>query len=168
LIVRHSQEVARPPDDLLTIAPQQILTALSATMPHLADKPVERSADHARRYVCTRCGNCCRWPGYVRVTAAEVDEIARFLGLSTFDFIQQYTMLTRQRDGLSLIEGADKACIFLDAEGDCRINPVKPQQCIDFPNGWNFPGFRTECCAIDTEHEEIPPWVQAWEDEDRG
>jgi Fe-S-cluster containining protein len=138
---------------------------LTAKMTITTDQANNANRTDTRRYVCTRCGNCCRWPGYVRVTAAEVDAIAKFLGLSTFDFIQQYTMLTRQRDGLSLIEGENKACIFLDAEGDCRINPVKPQQCRDFPNGWSFPGFRTECCAIDTEHEEIPPWVQAWQAE---
>jgi hypothetical protein len=26
---------------------------------------------------------------------------------------------------------------------------VKPQQCKDFPNGWNFPGWREVCEAIE-------------------
>ena len=31
---------------------------------------------------------------------------------------------------------------------DCAVQPVKPQQCRDFPNLWNFPGFEKTCCAI--------------------
>jgi hypothetical protein len=31
---------------------------------------------------------------------------------------------------------------------DCVINAVKPQQCRDFPNHWNFPGWRTVCEAV--------------------
>ena len=32
-------------------------------------------------------------------------------------------------------------------ENGCRINPVKPRQCRDFPNKWNFPGWRELCRA---------------------
>jgi hypothetical protein len=28
------------------------------------------------------------------------------------------------------------------------VQPVKPQQCRDFPNLWNFPGFEQTCRAI--------------------
>ena len=33
-------------------------------------------------FKCLRCGNCCRWPGYVRVNNREIDAIAAFLGIS--------------------------------------------------------------------------------------
>ncbi len=33
---------------------------------------------------------------------------------------------------------------FLD-ENDCAVQPVKPKQCRDFPNLWNFPGFEKVC-----------------------
>ncbi|NBT90581.1 MAG: YkgJ family cysteine cluster protein, partial [Verrucomicrobia bacterium] len=42
----------------------------------------------------------------------------------------------------------DGACIFLEGQ-DCRIQPVKPQQCRDFPNAWNFPGWRDICMATE-------------------
>ena len=34
------------------------------------------------RYLCQRCGNCCRWPGFVRVDEDEINAMAQFLGLS--------------------------------------------------------------------------------------
>ena len=105
-------------------------------------------------YQCQRCGACCRWPGNVRLLEGEVESIAGFLGLSPSDFIETYTRIHTQRDGLSLIEKANDECIFLEA-GGCVINPVKPQQCLDFPNKWNFPGWQEICQArwVETEDE---------------
>ncbi len=95
---------------------------------------------------CDRCTACCRWPGQVRVTGAEVTRMAVHLGLTEDDFIQRFTQLNHDRTGLALIEHSSGACIFLDG-ADCRVQPVKPQQCRDFPNLWNFPGFEKVCRA---------------------
>lgn len=76
--------------------------------------------------------------------------MASHLGLPEFDFIQRYTRLTVDRRGLTLIEGADGACVFLSGE-NCLVQPVKPQQCRDFPNLWNFPGFEKLCRAVPRE-----------------
>ena len=98
-------------------------------------------------YACQRCTNCCRWPGFVKLNNREIAEIAHFVGLPEFDFIQNFTRLRQHRDGLALIDKPDGACIFLE-ENYCAIQPVKPQQCRDFPNKWNFPGWRLVCEAI--------------------
>jgi hypothetical protein len=51
---------------------------------------------------------------------------------------------------LALMDKPNGECIFLD--GDlCRIQPVKPQQCRDFPNLWNFPGFEKSCQSVPIE-----------------
>ena len=100
------------------------------------------------RYLCQRCTNCCRWPGLVRVSEKEITEIAGFLKCSEYEFIQQYTTLRPNREGLALLDHPDGSCIFLK-ENDCSIQKVKPQQCRDFPNGWNFPGWRDVCEAIE-------------------
>ena len=63
------------------------------------------------------------------------------------DFIQQFTRLRNDRRGLVLQEKPDGSCVFLDGN-DCAVQPVKPQQCQDFPNLWNFPGFEKTCHAI--------------------
>ncbi len=84
----------------------------------------------------------------MKVTASEISAISRHLDLKEDDFIQRYTRLRADRRGLSLIDQPDGACIFLKGQ-DCRIQPVKPQQCRDFPNAWNFPGWRDICMATE-------------------
>ncbi len=80
----------------------------------------------------------------------EVERIAAHLGISTDEFIQQHTRLTQQRDGLALLDQASGACAWLRGD-DCQINPVKPQQCRDFPNLWSFPGASEICRAKPVE-----------------
>ncbi|HLP77747.1 MAG TPA: YkgJ family cysteine cluster protein [Candidatus Paceibacterota bacterium] len=98
-------------------------------------------------YECQRCTACCRWPGQVRLSDDEISRIAVFLGLNQFDFIQKYLHLRHDRMGLALQNKPNNECIFLDGDS-CVIQPVKPQQCRDFPNLWNFPGFEKVCHAI--------------------
>ena len=100
------------------------------------------------KYLCERCTNCCRWPGDVKVSDKEITAIASFLEMPENEFIQQYTRLRANRRSLSLIDQSDGACIFLDGQ-DCKIQPVKPQQCREFPNAWNFPGWRDICMATE-------------------
>ena len=63
------------------------------------------------------------------------------------DFIQRFMRLRPDRRGLVLAEKPNGECVFL-AGNDCSVQPVKPQQCRDFPNLWNFPGFEKVCHAI--------------------
>jgi uncharacterized protein len=98
-------------------------------------------------YECQRCTACCRWPGQVVLTEAEITKLAAFKNLSEFDFIQQFTRLTENRRGLALKDKPNGECIFLDGN-DCAVQSVKPQQCRDFPNLWNFPGFEKVCKAL--------------------
>jgi len=98
-------------------------------------------------YQCDRCTACCRWPGQVKVSEVEIAQIAAFLGLEEDDFIQRFTRLRPQRDGLALIDKPNGECGFLDGN-DCRLQTVKPQQCRDFPNRWNFSGWREICQAV--------------------
>lgn len=81
------------------------------------------------------------------MTEAEIARIARFKDLTEPQFIQQFTRLTQDRRGLALMDKPNGECIFLDG-GDCTVQPVKPQQCRDFPNLWNFPGSEKSCQAI--------------------
>lgn len=101
-------------------------------------------------YRCVRCGACCRWEGNVCVEPEEIEAIAGFLGMDEDFFIEQYCQLRENRQGLSLKDGPDGACIMLE-HNDCKINPVKPVQCRNFPNGWNFPGWRDRCRAVPDE-----------------
>lgn len=99
-----------------------------------------------KNFSCKRCGTCCKWPGYVRLLENEADEIAEFLEMELHYFTSKYTIVTADRRNLSLIEKDDGSCIFYnDDPPGCVINPVKPQQCRDFPYRWNFHGWEDEC-----------------------
>jgi len=68
-------------------------------------------------------------------------------------FIQTRTRLRPNRSGLALIDQKDGACFFL-SNNECSIQSVKPSQCRDFPNEWNFPGWRDICEAIEIPQRE--------------
>lgn len=81
------------------------------------------------------------------MTDAELSRLAEFNGLSEHEFIQQFMRLRPDRRGLALAEKPNGECIFLQ-DNDCSVQPVKPQQCRDFPNLWDFAGFEKFCHAI--------------------
>jgi uncharacterized protein len=111
---------------------------------------------------CQRCGACCRWPGQVRVSDAEIARLAAFLGLAETDFIQRFTRLRPDRQGLVLQDHPAGACIFYQ-DGQCSVQPAKPQQCRDFPNLWQYPGSEQFCRAVPREvsEEEYKRLVEA-------
>ena len=102
---------------------------------------------------CVGCGNCCRGGGYVRVTRDEAAAIAKFLGLALGRFVRAYAR--RPRITYQAAEGdlwlRDKPnsddCIFL-VKNRCRINPVKPSQCLGFPSAWRDPGMAENCRGL--------------------
>lgn len=73
--------------------------------------------------------------------------MAAFKGMPEAEFIEKFTRLTWHRLGLALAEKPNGECVLLDGV-DCSVQPVKPRQCQDFPNLWNFPGFEKVCAAI--------------------
>ena len=102
---------------------------------------------------CRRCTACCRWPGQVKLTEQEITRLAEFKARSEHDFVQEFTRLRSDRRGLALKEKANGECVFLDGS-DCLVQPVKPQQCRDFPNHWNFPDAEVSRGAIPREVDE--------------
>ena len=96
------------------------------------------------QHTCRRCGACCRWEGDVCLTEQDVSAIAAYLQLEEEAFINTYCRLRRNRQGLSLIDAEDGACIML-RDNACAIQEVKPQQCRDFPLRWNFPDWQERC-----------------------
>ena len=97
-------------------------------------------------FTCMRCGSCCRWQGYVRLSDGEILRISEYMGFEAEEFTRTFTRLTEDRRSLSLIEKEDGSCIFLAPDsGYCIINTVKPEQCVSFPLKWNFEGWRDLC-----------------------
>ena len=88
------------------------------------------------RFVCRRCGACCRIEGIVRLKDGDTARIAAHLGMSEADFIANGTDLAPDRRGLVLKDRPDGACAMLDEENRCRIYPVRPEKCRTFPHAW--------------------------------
>lgn len=85
-------------------------------------------------FKCTRCGDCCvAADGYhVFLDRDEAEAIRTLLGLSTGWFRRRY--LHRLADGeLVAAAEADGRCVFLQADGSCRVYPARPLQCRTYP-----------------------------------
>ena len=98
-------------------------------------------------FVCQRCGACCRVPGYVRLTDADVDALAADLALSVEAFIEAYTELSPTRSGLVLKGDTMAPCQFLTEDNLCRVHRARPQQCRDYPERWRSEDIEAVCAA---------------------
>jgi uncharacterized protein len=99
-------------------------------------------------FSCRRCGFCCSLSGFVLLEAGEAERIAAFLGIGVYEFTERYACLSIGRRHLSLTEREDGACIFLDDDRRCRIQPVKPVQCRRFPFAWSSRDLEAGCAGL--------------------
>ncbi len=102
-------------------------------------------------FVCRRCGNCCRGDGFVIITITDARRIADFLEISVQEFYYTYTKRMNDEYRLEDIPGT-KDCIFLE-NNLCKIHPVKPQQCRDFPWKWRVLEMVHFCRALQMQKE---------------
>lgn len=104
----------------------------------MADEPAPPEPWYAAglTFGCTACGKCCTGvPGYVWVTAQEIERLARFKGQSVARFTREHVRRVGKR--LSLIERRNGDCVLLK-DGKCTVYPVKPTPCSTFPF-WDGP-----------------------------
>ncbi len=94
----------------------------------------ERWYKSGLQFQCKQCGRCCTGePGYVWVTDAELEQIARELG---FDRIQFESTFVRTIPGLgrSLVEFENGDCCLFDPDTkSCQIYGARPIQCRTWP-----------------------------------
>ncbi|HIE32726.1 MAG TPA: YkgJ family cysteine cluster protein [Thermodesulfobacteriaceae bacterium] len=82
-------------------------------------------------FECKRCGFCCQGESTVSLSPEEIERIAAYLGLSKDDFLKRYAVRKDKRIEMKTINGH---CIFYDEkEGLCRVHPVKPDRCREWP-----------------------------------
>lgn len=83
-------------------------------------------------FTCTQCGACCTGaPGYVWVTADEIQRLADFRGESPEDFSRRYVRRVGSRH--SLTERPNGDCIFWDKSAGCTVYQARPIQCRTWP-----------------------------------
>jgi Fe-S-cluster containining protein len=84
------------------------------------------------RFSCTRCGNCCRGAGTVRVSDEEIEALARRLELEPHELRAAFTRKLRGGER-SLREKRNRDCIFLDRSTGCTVYEDRPRQCRTWP-----------------------------------
>lgn len=83
------------------------------------------------RFKCTRCGNCCRGPGYVWVDETETAILAHHFQMDEITFEKLYTrQVGRSR---CLRDQANDSCIFFDEACGCLVYEARPRQCQTWP-----------------------------------
>jgi Fe-S-cluster containining protein len=111
-------------------------------------------------FACRQCGECCRGEKGILETEAEFEALAGHLDLSPEDFAARYLVQTSLGPQLATQSGT---CVF--QEGSlCRVHPVKPRICRDWPflpalltHADEFEAAKEACPGIlaDAEHEDF-------------
>ncbi len=78
---------------------------------------------------CRQCGECCHGDKGILVTPEEAENLAAFLGLTLGELQSRYLIASSLGPQVGNWNGA---CIFL-ADNRCRVHPVKPRICREWP-----------------------------------
>lgn len=85
---------------------------------------------------CKVCDKCCINRGDIKLTAINVIEISRYLGISIDEFIKSYTARLEGQEPELVLKavGSRDTCILNNQTTNlCQVHPVKPMQCVTFP-----------------------------------
>ena len=80
-------------------------------------------------FECRMCGDCCRGYGGTYVSMSDIQAIADYLKIDPAQFKEKYCRPSGTRHVIAQSENG--YCVFWD--GLCRIHPVKPRMCRDWP-----------------------------------
>jgi Fe-S-cluster containining protein len=79
---------------------------------------------------CTACANCCRVTE-VGITEKDIEKLAKFVGVSESEFVEQFTAL--DNSGAIILKRNTGGCVFL--EGNlCSVYAARPLNCANFPH----------------------------------
>jgi len=93
-------------------------------------------------FKCTKCGDCCRWDGEVRITQDDGRRLSEHLDVDTEDF---YSQFCKEISGKKFLKNKKNKtdCIFLE-DNECSVHEFKPEQCASYPKNYEerCPGFQ--------------------------
>ena len=113
---------------------------------------------------CRACANCCRI-AETDLNERDVERLARYLGFSPKEFIEQYTTISVFEENETILRRRDNGCIFLSGN-DCTVYEVRPDTCRNFPHlvrgsgslesrMWHMPDRATYCPIVYNSLEEF-------------
>ena len=86
--------------------------------------------DKSPVFYCRQCGDCCAGRGGIHVRPQEVEAMAAHLSLSVEEFRRNFLEASLTGPRLTVANGV---CIFLLEGNNCRVHPVKPFICRQWP-----------------------------------
>ncbi|MCK4948240.1 MAG: YkgJ family cysteine cluster protein [Candidatus Aureabacteria bacterium] len=103
-----------------------------------------------KTFKCMKCGECCSWRGYVHLTREDITRLSDFIEITEGEFINAFTRITEDRQGLSLNERENGECVFLSGS-ICSVYKARPKQCRNFPTIWSIEGAEALCKGLKKE-----------------
>jgi hypothetical protein len=113
---------------------------------------------------CQQCGDCCQGRGGIFPTPGEIDLMAQYLRMPVAKLTRDF--LEPAPSGWAVKNKPGGGCIF-NEEGRCRIHPVKPRICRDWPflpaillHASEFEAAKEACPGLNQEsrHEDFLRW----------
>ena len=80
---------------------------------------------------CRTCANCCR-EGEAGISNRDIDRLAKFIGVTTKEFREQYTMRAKDNE-LILKRDSKTGCVFLK-DNLCSVYEARPKACANYPH----------------------------------
>lgn len=117
-------------------------------------------------FSCRQCGECCQGKGGILPSPIERELIAQYLKISVAALIHLY--LEETPLGLAVRNKPEGGCIFQEGSR-CRIHPVKPRICRDWPflpaillHEEEFAAAKTACAGLApaSSHTDFLTWWQ--------
>jgi Fe-S-cluster containining protein len=81
-------------------------------------------------FQCRQCGDCCAGRGGIYVKPQEVKDMAALLEMPVAEFRRRFVEASPLGPRLTV---ADGVCVFLMDGNLCRVHPVKPAICRQWP-----------------------------------
>jgi uncharacterized protein len=100
---------------------------------HYSDEPFHVIAAEVEKEIdCKQCANCCRQT-VVSVSAAEIQEIARYLRVDAADVARTSLEADARFPHEVFLRNGVEGCVFLDGNL-CMIYEARPRVCREFPH----------------------------------
>ena len=91
------------------------------------------------KFLCTKCGDCCKTDGIVNLKRNELHSISNYLNEPLKKVKEKYNIKDISNEDFVLVVTGRKGCPFLK-NNLCSLQEVKPEQCKKYPfwPGQNF------------------------------
>lgn len=94
-----------------------------------------------RPFECKKCGECCRWGGFVFLNPDDIKRLAEHHEIGREEYTKRYT---KPHGGDIVLKDKDDSseCIYLK-DDSCSVYNIRPKQCKEFPFKYDSrcPGF---------------------------